>query len=69
LYTLFETIKKEKKKEGFFFNDDFEFFLEGIFNKLYKNKIIDEKTFNFLQKWLSKINLKSYELGTGALGV
>jgi hypothetical protein len=50
LYTLFETIKKEKKKEGFFFNDDFEFFLEGILNKLYKNKIIDEKTFNFLQK-------------------
>jgi hypothetical protein len=67
LYNNFEKIKKKKKLKGFVFNGDFKFFLEWIFEELYKNKIVNKKTFDILTAWLINFNIESRKSGPGEL--
>tara|TARA_Y100000310_G_scaffold312322_1_gene359500 strand:+ start:1201 stop:1596 length:396 start_codon:yes stop_codon:yes gene_type:complete len=67
LYNSFEKIKKKKKSEGFVFNEEFKFFLEWTFEELYKNKIVNKKTFDILTAWLTNFNIESRKSGPGEL--
>src|SRR3989344_2819984 len=49
LYKIFNKVKEKKKKEGYVFNGDFEFFLEWVFDELYKQKIINKKDYEKLR--------------------
>ena len=58
LYKIFNKVKEKKKKEGYVFNGDFEFFLEWVFDELYKQKIINKKDYEKLRDFLTKFSIE-----------
>ncbi|MCK5149647.1 hypothetical protein KAJ87_01865 [Candidatus Pacearchaeota archaeon] len=66
LYGVFNEVIKEKNVA--FFNKDFKLFLKGVFEELYAQKIIDKKTFDELNKFLTTFNLEVRGNFTGISG-
>ncbi|MFH1787267.1 MAG: hypothetical protein ABH811_00525 [archaeon] len=67
LYEIFNKILKKKIKEEVVLNSKFEFFLEWVFDKLNKEKIIRENDYEKLKDWLSKFDLEPINLNYGGL--
>ena len=64
LEVLHKIFNKVSKKEKLLIIDsNFENFLEWVFKELYEKKIIDKNTFDELNKWLIKLEIKLINVG------